>query len=453
MIPRTHRTFTLPHVLSKELQIKRQFQDTCKIQTRQYKALRNHLLENTPKSEHKGVLKRLKDEQTRKLAILAEQYDHSINDMLSTQALRLDETQEAEYQVLRMQLQQELELLNAYQSKIKIHTDTQHEREAKDLEQRVSIRRALLEQRIEEEMLSLQNERSERIRTLLERQACEIESFDSESLRLGFSNMALTGIPSEAFPKQGYPNALPGSRSGGGHWSHGMHPPNAQPHARRSHNNSSSSSGGGVRGESSSSHAMALVSGLGRDGREAHHSSRSSASSSSSSSSSSSQQQQQPQHHHRHHLPQHYHHQSTPQLYREREKDREREREKERDREWAGVRGGGDLAHPQHPHPFSSHHLPSRSSSQSLALLPPPPPAPPTVSAPSSSQGGMYGGGGGLVVRGGPSLMALRNSPQPLRRTASGGGAGGAGGGDGVLSRSTSVTSHISNGSHLSYSS
>uniref|UniRef100_UPI003AAE9197 serine/threonine-protein kinase TAO2 isoform X2 n=1 Tax=Centroberyx gerrardi TaxID=166262 RepID=UPI003AAE9197 len=439
---------------SKELQIKRQFQDTCKIQTRQYKALRNHLLENTPKSDHKAVLKRLKDEQTRKLAILAEQYDHSINDMLSTQALRLDETQEAEYQVLRMQLQQELELLNAYQSKIKIHTDTQHEREAKDLEQRVSIRRALLEQRIEEEMLSLQNERSERIRTLLERQASEIETFDSESLRLGFSNMALTGIPSEAYPKQGYPNAPPPSSRSAGHWSHGLHPQNAppQPHSRRSHNSSGGGGGAGERrGEpSSSSHALGIALGLGRDGREVHHSSRSSASSSSSSSSSSS-------HHQRHHLPQHYHHQSTPQLYRERERDREREREKEREREWAGVRGsGGDLAHP-HPHPFS-HHLPSRSSSQSLAMLPPPPPAPPSISGPSSSsssssssQGGIYGGGG-LAVRGGPSLMALRNSPQPLRRTASGGGPGGAGGSDGVLSRSTSVTSHISNGSHLSYS-
>lgn len=69
------------------MQIKRQFQETCKIQTRQYKALRNHLLESTPKSDHKAVLKRLKEEQTRKLAILAEQYDHSINDMLSTQAV------------------------------------------------------------------------------------------------------------------------------------------------------------------------------------------------------------------------------------------------------------------------------------------------------------------------------------------------------------------------------
>ncbi|KAJ8364356.1 hypothetical protein SKAU_G00131870 [Synaphobranchus kaupii] len=305
---------------SKELQIKRQFQDTCKIQTRQYKALRNHLLESTPKADHKAVLKRLKEEQTRKLAILAEQYDHSINDMLSTQALRLDESQEAEYQVLRMQLQQELELLNAYQSKIKIHTDSQHEREAKDLEQRVSIRRALLEQRIEEEMLSLQNERSERIRTLLERQAREIEAFDSESMRLGFSNMALTGIPAEAF-NQGYPNppatsggwpSRPVPRSGS-HWTHGVHPQNSgAPPSWRSQNSCS----GFSRAES------------------------------------------------------------------------------------GGYSGSG---------------------------------------------------GGGLAVRG-PSLMALRNSPQPLRRTASGGGPGGSGGGEGGLSRSTSVTSHISNGSHLSYS-
>uniref|UniRef100_A0A7N6AUA8 non-specific serine/threonine protein kinase n=1 Tax=Anabas testudineus TaxID=64144 RepID=A0A7N6AUA8_ANATE len=176
---------------SKELQIKKQFQDTCKIQTRQYKALRNHLLETTPKLEHKAVLKRLKQEQHRKLAILAEQYDHSINEMLSTQALRLDETQEAQYKALRIQLQQELELLNAYQSKIKMQTDAQHDREKKDLEQRVSLRRALLEQKIEEEMMSLQNERLERIRNLLERQAREVEAFDSESMRLGFSNMVL----------------------------------------------------------------------------------------------------------------------------------------------------------------------------------------------------------------------------------------------------------------------
>ncbi|XP_036845398.1 serine/threonine-protein kinase TAO1 [Oncorhynchus mykiss] len=179
---------------SKEMQIKKQFQEACQIQTRQFKALRNHLLESTPKADHKAVLKRLKEEQTRKLAILAEQYDHSNNHMLSTQALRLDEAQEGECQVLRQQLHQELELLNAYQSKIKMQTDAQHDRERKDLEQRVSLRRALLEHKIEEEMLSLQNERVERIRSLLERQAREMEAFDSESMRLGFSNMVLSNV-------------------------------------------------------------------------------------------------------------------------------------------------------------------------------------------------------------------------------------------------------------------
>ncbi|KYO39051.1 hypothetical protein Y1Q_0017441 [Alligator mississippiensis] len=186
---------------AKELQIKKQFQDTCKIQTRQYKALRAHLLDGTAKAEHKALLKRLKDEQTRKLAALAEQYDHSISEMLSTQALRLDESQEAEQQGLRRQLQQELELLNAYQSKIKMHTEAQHERERRDLEQRLSLRRALLEQRIEEEMAGLQAERSERIRALLERQAREIEAFDGESMRLGFACMALGAAP----PAEGPP--------------------------------------------------------------------------------------------------------------------------------------------------------------------------------------------------------------------------------------------------------
>ncbi|KAK3555737.1 hypothetical protein QTP86_028980 [Hemibagrus guttatus] len=203
------------------------------------------LLETTPKSDHKAVLKRLKEEQTRKLAILAEQYDHSINDMLSTQALRLDEAQEAECQVLKMQLQQELELLNAYQSKIKMQTDAQHDRERKELEQRVSLRRALLEQKIEEEMVTLQNERSERIRSLLERQAREIEAFDSESMRLGFNNMVLSNLASSDSHSHSFPG-MPGAwgsphsaGSQGPHWGsqqshHHHHHHHHQHHASQS---------------------------------------------------------------------------------------------------------------------------------------------------------------------------------------------------------------------------
>ncbi|CAJ1069479.1 serine/threonine-protein kinase TAO3 [Xyrichtys novacula] len=182
-----------------ELQIKKQFQDTCKVQTKQYKALRHHQMEVTPKSEHKIVLKALKDEQTRKLAILAEQYEQSINEMMASQALRLDEAQEAECQALRQQLQQEMELLNAYQSKIKMQTEAQHERELQKLEQKVSLRRAHLEQKIEEELVSLQKEKTDRVKHLLERQEREIDNFDMESMRLGFGNLGTLDLPKDDY--------------------------------------------------------------------------------------------------------------------------------------------------------------------------------------------------------------------------------------------------------------
>lgn len=71
---------------------------------------------------------------------------------------------------------------------------------------------------IEEEMLSLQNERLERIRSLLERQAREIEAFDSESMRLGFSNMVLTNLAPDS--QGGWSGGGGGGQGaqGGGHW-------------------------------------------------------------------------------------------------------------------------------------------------------------------------------------------------------------------------------------------
>lgn len=80
-------SFVTFSIQAMEMQIKKQFQDTCKVQTKQYKALKNHQLEVTPKNEHKTILKTLKDEQTRKLAILAEQYEQSINEMMASQAV------------------------------------------------------------------------------------------------------------------------------------------------------------------------------------------------------------------------------------------------------------------------------------------------------------------------------------------------------------------------------
>ncbi|XP_026875884.1 serine/threonine-protein kinase TAO3 [Electrophorus electricus] len=180
-----------------EMQIKKQFQDTCKVQNKQYKALRNHQLEVSPKSDHKSLLKSLKEEQTRKLATLATQYEQSISEMMASQSLRLDSEQEAECQALQRQLQQEMELLDAYQSKTKAQAEAQHEREVQKLEQKASLRRAHLEQKIEEELASLQKERTEKIKHLFERQERELETFDMESARLGFGSLASFDFPKE----------------------------------------------------------------------------------------------------------------------------------------------------------------------------------------------------------------------------------------------------------------
>lgn len=68
--------------------------------------------------------------------------------MLQKQSLRLDESQEIEGQQLKDLLQYELEILMAYQSKNRINAQTQRDRERKELEDRVSVRRALLENKV-----------------------------------------------------------------------------------------------------------------------------------------------------------------------------------------------------------------------------------------------------------------------------------------------------------------
>lgn len=60
----------------------------------------------------------------------------------------MDESQEVEAQVMRDKLQRELEILMAYQSKSKMTAEAQRNRERAELEERVSVRRALLEQKV-----------------------------------------------------------------------------------------------------------------------------------------------------------------------------------------------------------------------------------------------------------------------------------------------------------------
>ena len=72
---------------TKELQIKKQYNDTVKIQTRQYKALQKQMMATLPAERKKEILKQSKEEQLRKIAMLAMQYERTIADMAQQQTV------------------------------------------------------------------------------------------------------------------------------------------------------------------------------------------------------------------------------------------------------------------------------------------------------------------------------------------------------------------------------
>merc|ERR1712029_167738 len=174
-----------------ELQIRKQLRDTCKIQDRQYKALKAHILQTTPKEEQKSTIRKLKEEKRRKMALLGDTYEQTITEMLQKQSIRMDKTQEREATQLGDKLQHELEILTACQTKSKVSGEHQRARERRELEERVEVRRTLLEKKMSEETTQFLQERSERIRLLRERQSREVENFDDESVRLGFNAMSI----------------------------------------------------------------------------------------------------------------------------------------------------------------------------------------------------------------------------------------------------------------------
>lgn len=183
----------------KEMMVRKQFRETCKVQTKQYKALKAHMLATTPKEEQKALIKKLKEEQRRKLALLGDQYEQSIAEMLQKQCIRLDESQELECQNMKERLNYELEILMAYQSKNKMQAQAQRDRERKELEDRVSLRKELLTQKMNMETQTFLEERAERIRMLHEQQENEMAMFDDESVRLGFNALAIAELSREQY--------------------------------------------------------------------------------------------------------------------------------------------------------------------------------------------------------------------------------------------------------------
>ncbi|KAH8273231.1 hypothetical protein KR026_008043 [Drosophila bipectinata] len=186
----------------KELLIRKQFRETCKTQTKQYKRYKAQVLQTTPKEQQKEVIKQLKEEKHRKLTLLGEQYEQSIADMFQSQSYKLDESQVIECQRTHEQLEYELEMLTAYQNKNKKQAQEQRDRERRELENRVSVRRGLLENKMDAELQQFNQERAERLRMKHEKHTKELEAFDNESISLGFSTLSLIEVSREAYPDE-----------------------------------------------------------------------------------------------------------------------------------------------------------------------------------------------------------------------------------------------------------
>lgn len=71
----------------KENQIRKQFHDTVRIQTRQYKALEKQMLSTLPKERSREAVRQQRDERNRKIAQLHSQYERTITDMLQQQTV------------------------------------------------------------------------------------------------------------------------------------------------------------------------------------------------------------------------------------------------------------------------------------------------------------------------------------------------------------------------------
>lgn len=74
---------------AKEMQIRKQFRQTVKTQSRQFKAYQSQILQTVPKEEQKDLIGRLKEEQSRKVASLASQYESTIQRMITEQTVLL----------------------------------------------------------------------------------------------------------------------------------------------------------------------------------------------------------------------------------------------------------------------------------------------------------------------------------------------------------------------------
>ncbi|CAI4232440.1 unnamed protein product [Auanema sp. JU1783] len=153
----------------KEAQIRKQYRQAVKTQTRQFKLWQNQLFQSIPKDEQKDFANRLKEEQKRKIALVASQYESQIENMVQEKTVKLESWQEDEARHLSERLAKELDDLKSYQVLQKQQLDASIAKEKSTLSERIALRLAVLNQRFDEEKSELSHIRHSRKAALAER--------------------------------------------------------------------------------------------------------------------------------------------------------------------------------------------------------------------------------------------------------------------------------------------
>ncbi|CAD5213969.1 unnamed protein product [Bursaphelenchus okinawaensis] len=176
------RQRNLPRELKlKEQQIRKQFRHTVKVQARQYKVLQQQVQQNAPKSEQKEVVNRLKEEQNRKIAQLAVQYEENIRKMMSEQHIQMDTGQEEELNALTDKLTHEMNLLTEFQERQRVSLEASCDRELENLNSTWSKKRTALMQKIQDDRMRFERERAAQVAELeaqQERDRIRLESME-----------------------------------------------------------------------------------------------------------------------------------------------------------------------------------------------------------------------------------------------------------------------------------
>ncbi|MCP9258326.1 Serine/threonine-protein kinase TAO1 [Dirofilaria immitis] len=168
---------------TKELQIRKQYRQAVKTQLRQSKLLQAQVLNSTPKEEHRDMIIKLKEEQKRKLATLAGQYESTIESLLRDLTVKLESWQEDELKVLKEKLEKEMDMLKDFQNRQKNCLEENYcifentGSKADLLESLCMGSRGQKRNAMEEEKASLETERQKMLKTVEEKHRIEKATF------------------------------------------------------------------------------------------------------------------------------------------------------------------------------------------------------------------------------------------------------------------------------------